>query len=163
LQMISNRGKRTNSLGFAQSDCHTCTSLGEKCDRRRPRCTTCLDRGRRCGGFATSLSWDNSRRMIYSPSSTSAAQQYSPKQFRFVNGATRPRKRRKEHGGQSTEPEELSAVTTEPLLRATGQELEISDEYQWDNSFADLGKPHRPFIKIAIHALYRRTARAILV
>ncbi|QKX61392.1 uncharacterized protein TRUGW13939_08540 [Talaromyces rugulosus] len=83
--------------------------------------------------------------MIYSPSSTSAARQYSPKQFRFVNGATRPRKRRKEHGGQSTEPEELSAATTEPLLRVTGQELEISDEYQWSNSFADLGERQEEF------------------
>lgn len=58
----ANQGKRTNSLAFAQSDCHTCTSTGEHCDRRRPQCSTCLSLGRKCGGFATPLSWD-SRRM----------------------------------------------------------------------------------------------------
>lgn len=165
--MISDRGKRTNSLGFAQSDCHTCTFLGEKCDRRRPRCTTCLDRSRRCGGFATSLSWDP-RRMVNSPLSTagpitSVTRPDSAKQFRFVKGGTRPKKRRKEHSGQSTAPEESSAATTEAFPRATGQELEIPDEYQWGNSLVGLGKPHRSFIKTAAHALYSSTARWILL
>ncbi|RAH79666.1 hypothetical protein BO86DRAFT_435775 [Aspergillus japonicus CBS 114.51] len=55
------KGKRTNSLAFAQTDCHTCASSGEHCDRRRPKCSTCLRQGRRCDGFVTPLSWDPRR------------------------------------------------------------------------------------------------------
>ncbi|KAL2818166.1 fungal-specific transcription factor domain-containing protein [Aspergillus cavernicola] len=140
--MISDRGKRTNSLAFAQSDCHTCASLGEKCDRRRPRCSTCLGRARRCGGFATPLSWDP-RRMVSSSTPktvpiTSAAWSDSSKQFRFVRGATRPKKRRKEHGNRPKGPEDSSAATPEVLLRVTGQDLEKSDEFSTDNSLAGL-------------------------
>ncbi|PLB46425.1 hypothetical protein P170DRAFT_465948 [Aspergillus steynii IBT 23096] len=54
-------GKKTNSLAFARTDCHTCLSTGQGCDRRRPQCTTCLERGVKCGGFVTPLSWDTSR------------------------------------------------------------------------------------------------------
>jgi len=50
-------GRRTNSLGFAKHDCHTCSSLRKCCDRRRPHCGTCKSSGRQCGGFAMELVW----------------------------------------------------------------------------------------------------------
>ncbi|PIG88567.1 hypothetical protein AARAC_000990 [Aspergillus arachidicola] len=63
----SKKGKRTNSLAFARTDCHTCASNGQVCDRRRPQCTTCLEQGRKCGGFTLPLSWDNSRIWLGKP------------------------------------------------------------------------------------------------
>ncbi|KAJ5097067.1 hypothetical protein N7456_007788 [Penicillium angulare] len=71
------KGKRTNSLAFAQSDCHTCASEGDQCDRRRPRCSTCLTKGRKCDGFATSLSW-NPKRMFSVNQSTANEQDSAP-------------------------------------------------------------------------------------
>lgn len=53
--------RKTNSLAFANTECHTCLANGVACDRRRPKCRTCLSKGWQCGGFATPLSWDNSR------------------------------------------------------------------------------------------------------
>ena len=48
---------RTNSLGYAKSDCHTCLELKRICNRQRPRCGPCLASRQRCGGFATNLVW----------------------------------------------------------------------------------------------------------
>lgn len=55
---------RTNSLGRAKTDCHTCSQYRRTCDRQRPRCGTCLHRGILCGGYALDLTWTtgNSRR-----------------------------------------------------------------------------------------------------
>lgn len=115
------KSKRTNSLAFAQTDCHTCTSLDERCDRRRPQCSTCLGQSRKCGGFATPLSWDPKRMWSDGPSAAtgdasnclerrgSTAADPSPagnltntngrsgqtRPFRFVKGTPKPRKRRK--------------------------------------------------------------------
>ncbi|KIX08470.1 uncharacterized protein Z518_03126 [Rhinocladiella mackenziei CBS 650.93] len=49
--------KRTNSLGWAATDCHTCQSNRRQCDRRRPRCDTCTHSGVICGGFSQRLDW----------------------------------------------------------------------------------------------------------
>lgn len=49
--------RRTNSLGWAVSDCHTCQVNGRTCDRRRPRCDTCMGNGVLCGGFVQQLNW----------------------------------------------------------------------------------------------------------
>ncbi len=49
--------RRTNSLAFAKTDCHTCAAQRRKCDRRRPRCSPCLSDGIVCGGFPMQLSW----------------------------------------------------------------------------------------------------------
>jgi hypothetical protein len=146
--MTSDQGKRTNSLGFARSDCHTCSSLGDKCDRRRPQCSTCLDQSRCCGGFATALSWD-ARRMVNSLSSASgpvasAACSGSSKQFRFVKGTTSQKRRRKEAKTRSTEQEDPSAATRDISLRATGQELENPGHHQNCDDFADFGKLTNP-------------------
>ncbi|KIX09738.1 uncharacterized protein Z518_00819 [Rhinocladiella mackenziei CBS 650.93] len=51
-------GKRTNSLGWAKSDCHTCSSLRRHCDRRRPRCSACLADGVICSGYVQQLNWE---------------------------------------------------------------------------------------------------------
>ena len=48
---------RTNSLGSAKVDCHTCLQLRSLCDRQRPRCGTCIKNRRQCGGFTTTLVW----------------------------------------------------------------------------------------------------------
>jgi hypothetical protein len=53
----STNGRRTNSLGSARPDCHTCSALHRKCDRQRPRCRTCQDTGVVCKGFSMQLSW----------------------------------------------------------------------------------------------------------
>ncbi|KFY08400.1 hypothetical protein V492_06265 [Pseudogymnoascus sp. VKM F-4246] len=100
--------KRTNSLAFAQTDCHSCASAGRQCDRRRPQCSTCLGLGVKCGGFATPLSWDNNRiwlgqpsqktRYIYDSKKGNAspkASKASPRAFRFVDASSRRKRRRK--------------------------------------------------------------------
>ena len=51
---------RTNSLGRAKTDCHTCSQNRRACDRQRPRCGTCLQRGILCGGYALDLTWTTS-------------------------------------------------------------------------------------------------------
>ena len=115
----ADKGKRTNSLAFAQSDCHTCATLQDQCDRRRPRCTTCIAQGRNCDGFATSLSWSTKRMFYANPSSMtnevnqnlpgSSAVLVSPGRsdpvmteppgpplrFRFMGDPSRPKKRRR--------------------------------------------------------------------
>ncbi|KAJ9606635.1 hypothetical protein H2200_008643 [Cladophialophora chaetospira] len=57
--VVNDRGQRTNSLGYAKHDCHTCSALKRACDRQRPRCGPCLLSRQRCGGFATKLVWKN--------------------------------------------------------------------------------------------------------
>lgn len=121
------KGKRTNSLAFAQADCHTCAVAGDQCDRRRPKCSTCLSRGRNCGGFATQLSWDSRRMLSFhqSPSeyqitgetsglqekvlqspkaratSVPSVQAAAPLQFRFMGNSARQKKRRRGPSAQS--------------------------------------------------------------
>lgn len=114
------KGKRTNSLAFCQTDCHTCASTGLACDRRRPQCSKCLDQGRKCGGFATPLSWDDKRIWVNNAWSTETpatraqgntnqslnddnntvditlpTKSTSSRRFRFVEGDSRARKRRR--------------------------------------------------------------------
>ncbi|KAK5042119.1 hypothetical protein LTR13_001925 [Exophiala sideris] len=52
---------RPRFTAFAPTDCHTCLSGNRKCERQRPYCSTCLERGVKCGGYATTLSWHSSR------------------------------------------------------------------------------------------------------
>lgn len=59
--------RRTNSLAFAKSDCHTCTSLGLRCGRERPRCTLCQDAGRLCQGYSMKLTWQQSHSVSNKP------------------------------------------------------------------------------------------------
>lgn len=99
----SETSRRTNSLAFAKYNCHTCTKLNEQCDRRRPRCTTCLSSRRRCDGFAMPLVWKNLEvAQIPSTSSQRTASKGNYQQdlksagnaeFKFIRG--RPKKKRK--------------------------------------------------------------------
>ncbi|KAJ5620233.1 hypothetical protein N7510_004217 [Penicillium lagena] len=50
------RRKRTVVSG-ASDDCFACSKRGARCDRRRPYCTQCLDLGRECSGYKTTLTW----------------------------------------------------------------------------------------------------------
>lgn len=51
------RRKRTTAGGGAADDCFTCAAAGQKCDRRRPYCSQCLEHGRDCAGYKTTLTW----------------------------------------------------------------------------------------------------------
>lgn len=62
-----NKFRRTNSLAFAKSDCHTCSSLNVRCDRQRPRCTPCQDAGILCQGYSMKLTWHQSHSVVNKP------------------------------------------------------------------------------------------------
>jgi hypothetical protein len=50
------RRRRAPTTG-ATEDCFTCRKRGTKCDRRRPYCTQCIDMGKECSGYRTTLTW----------------------------------------------------------------------------------------------------------
>lgn len=53
---IRKRRKRTVVSG-APDDCFACSKRGARCDRRRPYCSQCLEMGRECSGYKTTLTW----------------------------------------------------------------------------------------------------------
>jgi hypothetical protein len=50
------RRRRAPATGAAD-DCFTCASRSLLCDRRRPYCSQCLDDGKDCSGYKTTLTW----------------------------------------------------------------------------------------------------------
>ncbi|MCJ1366264.1 hypothetical protein MMC16_005392 [Acarospora aff. strigata] len=50
------RRRRAPATGAAD-DCFACLDRKSKCDRRRPYCTQCLDVGKDCSGYKTTLTW----------------------------------------------------------------------------------------------------------
>ncbi|MCJ1304428.1 hypothetical protein MMC08_007240 [Hypocenomyce scalaris] len=50
------RRRRAPTTGAA-ADCFACQDRHTKCDRRRPYCTQCLDQGKDCSGYKTTLTW----------------------------------------------------------------------------------------------------------
>lgn len=50
------RRRRAPTTGAAD-DCFACRDRRTSCDRRRPYCTQCLDRGKDCSGYKTQLTW----------------------------------------------------------------------------------------------------------
>ena len=50
------RRRRAPATGAAD-DCFTCASRSLLCDRRRPYCSQCLDDGKECSGYKTTLTW----------------------------------------------------------------------------------------------------------
>jgi Fungal specific transcription factor domain len=48
--------RRTPATGAA-NDCFTCSSQNLSCDRKRPYCTQCLEIGKGCAGYKTTLTW----------------------------------------------------------------------------------------------------------
>ena len=53
---LRKRRRRVPTTG-ASEDCHTCRKRQLKCDRRRPYCSQCLDVGKDCSGYRTTLTW----------------------------------------------------------------------------------------------------------
>ncbi|KAF2239608.1 hypothetical protein EV356DRAFT_105258 [Viridothelium virens] len=50
------RRRRAPTTG-ATEDCFACRKRGAKCDRRRPYCTQCIEQGKDCSGYKTTLTW----------------------------------------------------------------------------------------------------------
>lgn len=50
------RRRRAAATG-ASEDCFTCRKRQTKCDRRRPYCGQCLEIGKDCSGYKTTLTW----------------------------------------------------------------------------------------------------------
>ncbi|GAB7360403.1 hypothetical protein MBLNU230_g8360t1 [Neophaeotheca triangularis] len=50
------RRRRTGTTG-ATDDCFTCRKRSVKCDRKRPYCSSCMDTGKECAGYKTTLTW----------------------------------------------------------------------------------------------------------
>lgn len=50
------RRRRAPATG-ATEDCFTCRKRNTQCDRRRPYCQQCLDIGKECSGYRTTLTW----------------------------------------------------------------------------------------------------------
>jgi hypothetical protein len=55
---------RTNSLAFAKTDCHTCTANKRRCDRKRPRCSSCSGKSIVCGGYPMQLTWSERKPVL---------------------------------------------------------------------------------------------------
>lgn len=89
--------RRTNSLGSAKTDCHSCSSLRQTCDRQRPQCGTCQRQERKCGGYVLNLVWkDHSLGEVPTLTpATKVSDDPAPlkRQFRFRQG--RPKTKRK--------------------------------------------------------------------
>ncbi|KAI2623403.1 fungal-specific transcription factor domain-containing protein [Xylaria nigripes] len=49
--------RRRATAGGAADDCFTCIKRNIKCDRRRPYCSQCLEKGSDCSGYKTQLTW----------------------------------------------------------------------------------------------------------
>ena len=49
--------RRRTAAGGAADDCFSCRSRAVKCDRKRPYCTQCIDIGKECSGYKTTLTW----------------------------------------------------------------------------------------------------------
>ncbi|MCJ1351796.1 MAG: hypothetical protein MMC33_001780 [Icmadophila ericetorum] len=50
------RRRRAPTTGAAD-DCFACQDRHTQCDRRRPYCSQCLERGKDCSGYKTTLTW----------------------------------------------------------------------------------------------------------
>ncbi|MCJ1333085.1 hypothetical protein MMC10_009779 [Thelotrema lepadinum] len=50
------RRRRAPTTGAAD-DCFACQDIHTTCDRRRPYCTQCIERGKTCSGYKTTLTW----------------------------------------------------------------------------------------------------------
>nr|POE46928.1 hypothetical protein CFP56_00260 [Quercus suber] len=50
------RRRRATAAG-ANDDCFACQKRSVRCDRKRPYCTQCIDFGKECSGYKTTLTW----------------------------------------------------------------------------------------------------------
>lgn len=51
------RKRRRTPAAGAANDCFTCSHEKVCCDRKRPYCTPCLETGKDCAGYKTTLTW----------------------------------------------------------------------------------------------------------
>lgn len=49
--------RRRTGAGGATDDCFACSKRGVQCDRKRPYCTQCIEIGKECSGYKTTLTW----------------------------------------------------------------------------------------------------------
>ena len=49
--------RRRTAGGGATDDCFACRNRGVKCDRKRPYCSQCIEIGKECSGYKTTLTW----------------------------------------------------------------------------------------------------------
>ncbi|TKA83194.1 hypothetical protein B0A55_00670 [Friedmanniomyces simplex] len=49
--------RRRTAGGGATDDCFACRKRAVKCDRKRPYCTQCIEIGKECSGYKTTLTW----------------------------------------------------------------------------------------------------------
>ncbi|KAK5116057.1 hypothetical protein LTR85_009339 [Meristemomyces frigidus] len=49
--------RRRTGAGGATDDCFACSKRAVKCDRKRPYCTQCIEIGKECSGYKTTLTW----------------------------------------------------------------------------------------------------------
>lgn len=134
--LVNSKGQRTNSLGYAKHDCHTCFEQKRKCDRQRPRCGPCLSKRERCGGFAMNLVWKdvgttpNSQARVtgrfldeeplnvntpaYPPSRASRG-------FKFVRGQMKKKRKPKDVPALRGEPSPTNLADTYGLNKTSNQ------------------------------------------
>ena len=55
---LPKKRRRGPSTSGAANDCFACLEHQRKCDRKRPYCTQCLDDGKDCSGYKTTLTWN---------------------------------------------------------------------------------------------------------
>lgn len=133
--------KRTNSLGWATSDCHRCSSLGRHCNRQRPRCSACLADGIICAGYVQQLDWDRAksrkgksarnektRKLDLSKSVEAIAQLPQPTEFTFVDQNTVPDRSRKKSVDQSSPSKPTTPSTYDAI--ETGRRDSASTTYE---------------------------------
>ena len=84
-------------MDFAKEDCRTCVALAAQCDRRLPRCISCVIAGRTCGGYQP-RNLDETREPSRPTTADRSGQQTN---FKFVQGRPRiPRPSKARRAGQ---------------------------------------------------------------
>lgn len=56
-QPPAKKRRRRAAGGGAQDDCFACRKRAVQCDRKRPYCTQCINIGKECSGYKTTLTW----------------------------------------------------------------------------------------------------------
>lgn len=157
---------RTNSLAFAKTDCHTCAAKQRRCDRNRPRCSTCSGKDIVCGGYPMQLTWSRSKptwpradmsseptddpfhleplsyqASIHVRDRSSRSRPYKPRKFKFVH--------EKASGRKLTSPGSHEVRIKQSSARA--DEIQARNSVQQNNTTIDRsidqGTPGSPLLE----------------
>ncbi len=126
------RRRRAPATG-ATDDCFACLEKKSKCDRRRPYCTPCLDRGKDCSGYKTTLTWGvgvasrGKLRGLTLPIIEKAAQSSNPKAHRARSSAS-------SSSGASKSPQSFPGALEIPAQPTTVGRPPISTNYNLGGS-----------------------------